>query len=483
MTQTPEEMITKMYDSQLASQKAQLGADHAAASSDLDAQKQKNQAATDANLTRTAVESQKAAVNNAEYYAAAGLSSGAKAQAKLAQGNQLQSDMTALRAAQQESDAEIERQRGILGREYSAAISKAQAENDMAKAKALYEQAQKEEDKLLAKEEAAANAMAQIGDFTRFGSLYGMTEQEIAGLAGDYQAKQAKQAQAEEEAKAAQAAQLMAQAGDFSGYQALYGLTAEQTAQLASLWQKESGAADEATRRAQQEAAAQIMASIGDFSLMGSLYGLSPEQTAALAQNYTNSQKPDNSAAAAQAMASIGDFSLLGKIYGLTDEQVAALNENYANGQKTDNSAAAAELMAGAGDFSRLGALYGLSPEEVATLQAAASATGTGDNSEYAWEAAKILAEHGDYSLMGAFLGLSDDKVNALNAGTTGNGGKDMTGLLSLEDLMALLNGTQNTVPEEPTTYPTVPVPVTTTTANGPGKTNRNSLLDGITLR
>ena len=437
MAQTPEEMITKMYDSQLATQKAQLGADHAAANSDLDAQKQKNQAATDANLTRTAVESQKAAVNNAEYYAAAGLSSGAAAQAKLAQGNQLQSDMTALRAAQQESDAEIERQRGILGREYSAAISKAQAENDMAKAKALYEQAQKEEDKLLAKEEAAANAMAQIGDFTRMGALYGMTEEEVAGLAGDYQAKQAEQAQAEEAAKASQAAQLMAQAGDFSGYQALYGLTDEQTAQLAALWQNEQGAADAATQRPQQEAAAKLMASVGDFSLLGSLYGLSPEQTAALSQN-------------------------------------------YANGQKTDNSAAAAELMAGAGDFSRLGALYGLSPEEVSKLQAAATApTGTEGNTKYLWEGAKLLAEHGDYSLLGAILGLPENTVTALNAGGT------KPGLYTLEELMAALGlGAQPPKSTAPgTVYPTVPAPVTNAIANGPGTTARPILPNGLLIR
>lgn len=182
---TVEEKIAQMYDSQLKSQKEQLDTDYKQAILDLDAQQKKNQQTTDANLNRTAVEAQKAAVNNAELHNAYGLSSGTRAQARLAQENQLQADMTALRAAQQNADADVERQRSLLAQAYSSEIRKAQAENDLAKAEALYAAAKEEEDRLLAKQEAGGKLMAEVaGDYSLLGKLYGLSEEEIAALAG-----------------------------------------------------------------------------------------------------------------------------------------------------------------------------------------------------------------------------------------------------------------------------------------------------------
>ena len=149
MANTTEELIHQMYDTQLASTKEQLTNDYNTANSELDVQKQKNQKAADTNLNRTSVESQKATVNDAEYYAAAGLTSGARAQARLARENQLQSNLTAIRTAQQEADAETERQRGLLAQEYASAIRKAQADNDLQRAQALYEEAKQQEARLL----------------------------------------------------------------------------------------------------------------------------------------------------------------------------------------------------------------------------------------------------------------------------------------------------------------------------------------------
>lgn len=179
---TTEDLIKQMYDSQLDSQTERLTVDHNAAQAELDARQQKNQQATDAALNRTMVESQKSAVNNAEYYAAAGLTSGAKAQARMAQDNQLQADLTAIRTAQQSADAQIEQERSLLSREFTAAIRQAQAENDLAKAQALYEEAKNAEAELLSKQEAAAKVMAAAGDYTRYGALYGLTDAEIAAL-------------------------------------------------------------------------------------------------------------------------------------------------------------------------------------------------------------------------------------------------------------------------------------------------------------
>ena len=57
----------------------------------------------------------------------------------------------------------IERERGLLAKEYAAAIRQAQADNDIARAEALYEQAQREEERLLAQQEAAAKLTGVCG--------------------------------------------------------------------------------------------------------------------------------------------------------------------------------------------------------------------------------------------------------------------------------------------------------------------------------
>lgn len=198
-----EEQIEKMYAANLASQTERLEQDRAKAEADLVAQQEKAQKAMDANLTRTAVEAQKAAVNNAELHNAAGLSSGARAQARLAQENQLQADLTALRVQQQATDAEAERQRGLLAQEFASAIREAQAENDLAKAQALYEQAQLEEERLLAQQSGGSGASSaddmitagkliaqETGDYTMWAEgmrLKGVniTEEQLRALNGD----------------------------------------------------------------------------------------------------------------------------------------------------------------------------------------------------------------------------------------------------------------------------------------------------------
>lgn len=207
---TVEEQIEKMYASSLDSQKAQLETDYAKANEELAQQQKKVQQQTKANLTRTAVESQKAAASNAELHNAYGLSSGAMAQARLAQENQLQADLTALRAVQQQTDADAERQRTLLSQEYASAIRQAQAENDLAKAQALYERAALEEERLhqkqLAAEQtraaqiaadaasqqsaleqqlAAAKFVAQeTGDYSMYGALLGWSSDYIDKLNG-----------------------------------------------------------------------------------------------------------------------------------------------------------------------------------------------------------------------------------------------------------------------------------------------------------
>ena len=185
MSNTAQDEIKKMYESQLKSTKEQLTNDYNYALSDLDLQKNKNQQETDANLNRTAVEAEKRAMSDAEYYAASGLTSGAKAQARIARDNQAMADMATIRAAQQTADAEVERQRGLLAKEYASAISKAQAENDYNLAKALYEQAAADDQAILQRQTDAAKLLAENGDYTLLGQIYGLTQDQINALNGE----------------------------------------------------------------------------------------------------------------------------------------------------------------------------------------------------------------------------------------------------------------------------------------------------------
>ena len=177
-----EEYINKMYDAQLGNKKEQLTQTYNQAISDLDAAKAQGQQNLQKNLNATAVENQRAQKNYAEVQNAYGLSSGAMAQARLAQDNQLQADLTTLRATQETADAGIEKERALLAQQYSSAITQAQAENDLARAEALYKEAKDAEAKLLAKQEGAAQLMAGVGDYSLLGQRYGRSPDQIAKL-------------------------------------------------------------------------------------------------------------------------------------------------------------------------------------------------------------------------------------------------------------------------------------------------------------
>lgn len=182
---TGSDYINQMYDSSMAGQAAQLRQTYEQGVSNLDAQKEQTQKQADANLGRTYIEAEKARKNYAEVQNAYGLTSGAMGQAQLAMGNQLQADMTAIRTAQQEADAQIERERSILAKEYATAIARAQADNDLQRAQALYEEAKREEDRLNANRENAAALMAGAGDYSLYAQLYGLTPEQMARLQGE----------------------------------------------------------------------------------------------------------------------------------------------------------------------------------------------------------------------------------------------------------------------------------------------------------
>lgn len=179
-----EDYIKNMYDSQLKSEKETLTQNYEQNAAELERQQEAAKKQKDEDLTRTYVEAAKTQKNYNEVQNAYGLTSGAMAQARLAQDNQLQADMTAIRTAQQSIDADVEREKGLLSKEYQSAIAKAQADNDIALAEALYKQAQAEDERLKEKQKAAANLMAGVGDYSLLAELYGLTPEQVAKLEG-----------------------------------------------------------------------------------------------------------------------------------------------------------------------------------------------------------------------------------------------------------------------------------------------------------
>lgn len=164
-TPTPnsqEDYIRQMYEANLAANKSQLESDYNQNLSDLGAEESKlgqiyyeqtRQAQAESDRNRQAFQ---------EYANARGLNSGTGGQAELANQNQLSSNLNTLRQSEAEKRAEVERQRVLLGRQYQQAIQKAQADNDMNLAKALYEEAVRVDEAISAASQADADRAMQI---------------------------------------------------------------------------------------------------------------------------------------------------------------------------------------------------------------------------------------------------------------------------------------------------------------------------------
>ena len=157
-----EELIRKMYESNLNSNKSQLESDYNQNLSDLGAEEsklgqiyyeQQRQAQAESDRSRQAFQ---------EYANARGLNSGTGGQAELAQSNQLSANLNALRQSEAEKRAEVERQRQLLGQQYQKAIQKAQADNDLNLAKALYEEAVRVDESINSAAQADADRALQI---------------------------------------------------------------------------------------------------------------------------------------------------------------------------------------------------------------------------------------------------------------------------------------------------------------------------------
>ena len=164
-TPTPngqEDYIRQMYEANLAANKSQLESDYNQNLSDLGAEESKLGQIYYEQMRQAQAESDRNRQAFQEYANARGLNSGTGGQAELAQQNQLSSNLNTLRQSEAEKRAEVERQRALLGQQYQNAIQKAQAENDLAKAKALYEEAVRVDEAISAASKADADRAMQI---------------------------------------------------------------------------------------------------------------------------------------------------------------------------------------------------------------------------------------------------------------------------------------------------------------------------------
>ena len=149
--------INAIYNAQNNAEMAALAAAYEANLSGLKTAEQQAAAQYEESRRQTAGQAARDQASWNELAVAQGLNSGAIGQARLAQNNQLQSDISTLQAAEAANKAEIEQQRALLGKEFQLAIIQAAANNDYERAMMLYQEAVRQEELLMAQEEAAAD--------------------------------------------------------------------------------------------------------------------------------------------------------------------------------------------------------------------------------------------------------------------------------------------------------------------------------------
>ena len=177
------EYINKLYGNFGDTQKQMLQDHYTQNTGGLNDAQKSVQQQTQTHMNRTDVEAERSAN---EYANGIGknMSAGANAQAALSQNLTKQANVTELQSRQRQAEADIERQRQLLGQQYAAAIKQAQADNDMQKAQALYDAAKKEDEQILAYKKQAASLMASKGNNSMYDSLLETGTSAMSGSAG-----------------------------------------------------------------------------------------------------------------------------------------------------------------------------------------------------------------------------------------------------------------------------------------------------------
>lgn len=142
--------IQSMYDANRAAEEANLRAAYEANVATLEHEGEKIDPTYNAAADQASVQ---AAINRANFneaMAANGLNTGAGSQAQLSQNNALLRSVAGIRQAQADARNELNFQRAQMETQYRNAIQEALAKNDLAQAQALYEEAKRVDESMVA---------------------------------------------------------------------------------------------------------------------------------------------------------------------------------------------------------------------------------------------------------------------------------------------------------------------------------------------
>lgn len=179
-----EDSINKIYDAQLESQLQAAEIANMEEQAALDATQQKAIRETDRSLTDAYVDALKKNQNYQEVQTAYGQGSGASLQAQLAREAGLTERLTDLRRLQLGRDAQTELDRAALVRSLGEKIAGSQQSIDQKRNEALYDAAEKEEQALIAEQQAIGNLLAKQNNYSVLGALYGLTQDQIDRIQG-----------------------------------------------------------------------------------------------------------------------------------------------------------------------------------------------------------------------------------------------------------------------------------------------------------
>jgi len=221
--------INSMYDASKASNLAGLESAYNQNLSDATAQKEQIDKQYNTAANDLAVQYERNRMNNNLQAAGNGLNVGTGSQMALAQAGQYQRDFGNLRGQQAAAQTEQDRQINNLKMQYQSQVQQAIADNDLARATALTQEANRQLDQLTKAYQMQYNEEQDALDRQR------QAEMDAYNREQDALDRQWREQQTQYEQQA-NAASLLASMGDFSGYASLFGLGNDQTSQLQAKW-------------------------------------------------------------------------------------------------------------------------------------------------------------------------------------------------------------------------------------------------------
>ncbi|MGO5113538.1 hypothetical protein ACTQ33_00670 [Candidatus Avoscillospira sp. LCP25S3_F1] len=228
--QDQSQKLEEMYKAQLEAQKAALKEAYENNLSSLEAEQGKLGSNYQSARNDTAAQSALSQQRFNETAAAYGLNSGTAGQAALSYATQLQSNLGTLQAAESAANAEIERQRTLLAKEYENALVEAQADNDYERFKALYEEAVRVDQAL--QNQSQFNASQSLKQYQTLLDQY-YKDREWGLTQDQWQYEQ----QQDQYKKDLEAAETLMKQGDYSAYGKLMGWDEDKIAQMEAAWQ------------------------------------------------------------------------------------------------------------------------------------------------------------------------------------------------------------------------------------------------------